>query len=40
MDQSLMRRHRCRLHNWDLCNLEQNFVDVAKDYYFLKQPPP
>jgi len=30
--------HCLRLRNSDLRNLDQNFVDVAKYYYFLKQP--
>jgi len=36
---SVAHRNRRYLHNWDLCILDQNFVDVAKDYCFLKQPP-
>jgi len=34
-----MRSYCLYLYNWNLRILDQNFVDVAKDDCFLKQPP-
>jgi len=33
-----MHCHRCHLHNQGFRILDQNFVDVAKDYCFLNHP--